>query len=150
MLPDTYLINLCPHSFCAQKQHTNFLASTISLFITHLRLPLFLCRGVGRPLAQHPMISVGCSASPELPSSFAAPTCRPWYECCMFVDSLLPPEPGPFASRQPAACRLHRASGFHGQSFSECHCPAADKGWWRGNNKVKRCLQWWESTVLEY
>lgn len=95
---------------------------------TCLRSPLFLCTGVCRPSAPHPTTCAWPSAWPEPPSSSAAPTCRPWCECCTSAGSSPPPKPGLSGSRQPAVCRLRRASGSHGRSSSECHCPAETQG----------------------
>lgn len=122
---------------CSPEYHTFFafhkfnlspFHKYILLFITCLRWPLFLCTGVCHPSAPHPTTSAWPSAWPEPPSSSAALTYKPWYGCCTFAGSLLPPRPGLSVSRQPAVCRPHRASWSHGRFFSGCHCPA--RGWW--------------------
>lgn len=111
---------------------------------TCLRWPLFLCTGVCRPSTLRLTTSAWPSAWPEPPSSSAAPTCRPWCECCRSEDSLLLLMPDLSGSRQPAACRRRRASWSHGQSSSGCRCPARERQC-KGNEAYK----WWIMTHLK-
>lgn len=128
-----YILCIFPKLFPNNKHNLTFPQG-----FTCLKWPLSLCTGVCRPSAPRPTTSARPSAWPEPPSSSAAPTCRPWCECCRSEDSSPLLMPGLSASRRPAACRPRRASWSHGQSSSVCRCPARTRDDGRGKRGKKK------------